>query len=241
MVAIYRIAELNIKITTKFDYTTEYLKDYLVDSETYDFEVEISDEEIKKAYQEFPEIHYVLHENLCIYREICNTILSRYNGLLFHASAICVDGNAYLFTAPSGTGKSTHSRLLKEYLGDRLVYINDDKPLLRFNEEEKSFYVYGTPWNGKHKLGENIKAPLKSICILTRGEVPEIKKIDIFKALPSVITQTLRWEDDNSADNYLDLLDKFSQSVDFYILKCNISIDSAKCSYEGMMKDNKGE
>jgi hypothetical protein len=235
MVAIYRIAELNIKISTRFDYTTKFLQDYLVESEEYDFSVEVSDEDIKKAYQEFPEVHYIIHENLCIYREICNTILSRYNGVLFHASAVCVDGKAYMFTAPSGTGKSTHSRLLKEYLGDKLKYINDDKPLLRYDEENKVFNVYGTPWNGKHRLGENIKEPLKAICILTRGEIPSIKKVDIFHALPSVITQTLRWTDDSSADIYLDLLDKFSQSVDFYLLKCNISTDSAKCSYEGMM------
>jgi serine kinase of HPr protein (carbohydrate metabolism regulator) len=57
-----------------------------------------------------------------------------YDTFLFHGSAIAVDGVGYLFTAKSGTGKSTHARLWRELLGARAVMVNDDKPLLRVTE-----------------------------------------------------------------------------------------------------------
>jgi hypothetical protein len=127
--------------------------------------------------------------------------------LLFHASAVCIDGNGYIFTAPSGTGKSTHTAYLKQLLGERFKYINDDKPLLRFNEKENCFYVYGTPWDGKHHRSENIKAPLKAVCFITRGE-PQVIKIDVINAIPLLMEQTMRWHDDKSQDYYLEMLNK---------------------------------
>ena len=90
-----------------------------------------------------------------------------YDTILFHGSVIAVDGIGYLFTAKSGTGKSTHTRLWREYFGDRAAMVNDDKPLLKITDS--SVIAYGTPYNGKHRLGTNISVPLKAICILTRA------------------------------------------------------------------------
>ena len=101
-------------------------------------------------------------ERLAIYREIAERMVER-DVLLFHGSAILVDGVSYLFTAPSGTGKSTHARLWRENLpalGHTVSMVNDDKPLLKFTGE--GIFVCGTPWNGKHRLGENTIAPLRA-------------------------------------------------------------------------------
>jgi serine kinase of HPr protein (carbohydrate metabolism regulator) len=106
--------------------------------------------------------------------------LMRYNGLRIHASAVEVDGKAYLFSANSGTGKSTHTRLWREVFGDRAVMVNDDKPFLRMTEG--AVMVYGSPWNGKHGLGCNLSVPLKAVCILERGEENRIEKISAKQA-----------------------------------------------------------
>ena len=66
-----------------------------------------------------------------------------------------------MFTAPSGTGKSTHARLWREAFGERVVMINDDKPLLLVRPEGVT--VYGTPFRGKHGLGGDRSAPLRAI------------------------------------------------------------------------------
>ena len=79
-----------------------------------------------------------------------------------------MDGQAVLFTAKSGTGKSTHTKLWRDLFGERAVMVNDDKPLLRILKD--GVLVCGTPWDGKHRLSTNCALPLKAICILERGK-----------------------------------------------------------------------
>ena len=105
-------------------------------------------------------------EELAIYRQIAEQAPER-GVLLFHGSAVAVDGQTYLFTAKSGTGKSTHTRLWRQRFGDRALMVNDDKPLLRFTETE--VLVCGTPWNGKHHLSAPVQLPLKALCVLMRS------------------------------------------------------------------------
>ena len=105
-------------------------------------------------------------EELSVYRKIAERMLE-FDTFLFHGSCVSVDGEGYLFTAKSGTGKSTHTRLWREYLGERAVMVNDDKPLIR--ADGKGVTVFGTPYNGKHRLGANISVPLKAVCILERS------------------------------------------------------------------------
>ena len=106
-------------------------------------------------------------ETLAVYRKICSCLLDE-DILLFHGSVVSVDGIGYLFTAKSGTGKSTHTKYWREYFKDRAIMINDDKPLLEIKEDRVN--VYGTPWDGKHRLSCNTCVPLKAICILNRGQ-----------------------------------------------------------------------
>ena len=106
-------------------------------------------------------------ETLAIYRQLAEKLAER-NVLLFHGSALAMDGEAYLFAARSGTGKSTHARLWREAFGERVVMINDDKPLLQVGEE--GVRVFGTPWNGKHRLGNNASAPPEGPVLSGEGQ-----------------------------------------------------------------------
>ena len=112
--------------------------------------------------------------------------------------------------------------------------LNDDKPLIEIRDTGVT--IYGTPWNGKHRLGTNISLPLKAICILERGENNSIKKIAPYDAISTVITQTLRTNDLNEMDKMLSLTDKLLASVPFYRLKCNMNDDAAVVSYNAMAK-----
>ena len=89
-----------------------------------------------------------------------SSLLLENDGFVLHASALALNENAFLFSANSGIGKSTHTRLWKKVF-DGVTIINDDKPALRL--KSGLFYVYGTPWSGKSSLNENICVPLKSI------------------------------------------------------------------------------
>ena len=89
---------------------------------------------------------------------------------MLHASAVVVDGDAYLFSAPCGTGKSTHASLWLKYLKHKNPYIlNDDKPAIRIVND--NIYVYGTPFSGKTDKNKNEKANLKGIAFLEQSNL----------------------------------------------------------------------
>ena len=105
-------------------------------------------------------------ERSVIQRRVAEALAQR-DVLLMHGSTVAVDGRAYLFTAPCGTGKSTHTRLWREVFGDRAVMVNDDKPFLKLTGD--AALACGSPWTGKHGIGTNVCVPLSGICILSRG------------------------------------------------------------------------
>ena len=148
-----------------------------------------------------------------------------------------VDGEAYLFTAPSGTGKSTHTRLWREMLGERAVMINDDKPIVRYVDGD--FYVYGTPWNGKHRLDTNTRAKVKAICKIYQAKENVIEKAKPSDMLITLMNQTVRPCEEKKMDKLLAILDKMLTQVDLYSLGCNISREAAELSYNTMSKGEK--
>ena len=170
-------------------------------------------------------------ETLAVYRKLCD-ILLRYDILLYHGSVVAVDGKGYLFTAKSGTGKSTHTRLWRDYFGARAVMINDDKPLIRITDT--AVIVYGTPWNGKHHLSTNTSVPLKAICILNRGTKNEIHSISKQEAYPMLIQQTNRPADTAKMKTVLELIDKMCEHIGLYSLRCNMDPDAASTAFSGM-------
>lgn len=107
-----------------------------------DFEREKSAREDTKEGIPIRQFSDAYLETLAVYRKIADYLLSC-DTLLFHGSVIAVDGEGYLFTAKSGTGKSTHTRLWREYFGERAVIVNDDKPLLHITDSGVT--AYGTP------------------------------------------------------------------------------------------------
>ena len=175
--------------------------------------------------------------SLILFRKI-SEIMPKYNTILFHGSVLAIDGKGYLFTAPSGTGKSTHTRLWKEYFKDRVIVVNDDKPFLKIEEDE--VFAYGTPWDGKHRLSSNIKVPLKGICILSQNKENWIKKIDSKNVYPYLYNQVYHiLNERENAIKTLQIFDKLLKIVPIYKMGCNISYDAVKTSYLGMIGEEK--
>lgn len=216
------------------DYRTNAAPEMTVSTTLADIEEEglLSDQERK--LEGLPEYHFdhPYLETLAVYRQIATALLSR-GVMLIHGSVIAVDGEGYMFTALSGTGKSTHVRLWRELFGKRAVMVNDDKPLVRVSES-KSPLVYGTPWDGKHHLSTNIAVPLRVIVLLERGIDNEIHPISAEEAFPTLLQQSFRPDDPMLTVQALQLLSLLSQKVRFYRLHCNMKPDAARVAYEGM-------
>jgi len=239
------LAEKKINIYPVFDYLAEYCQSYLaetvddsdadyiigIEQSDIDFERIKSAEEDKKEglpVREFPPEYL---ETLAAYRKIAENLLQD-NVLLFHGSVIAVDGEGYLFTAKSGTGKSTHTGLWREHFGSRAVIVNDDKPLLHITTDGVT--AYGTPWDGKHRLSANISVPLKAVCLLNRGERNEIKRIDKREAFVMLCQQSNRPSQPNALMQTLSLIEKLGSTVALYSLSCNMEPEAAIVAYEGM-------
>ncbi|MDD3340375.1 MAG: hypothetical protein PHS82_16165 [Lachnospiraceae bacterium] len=176
-------------------------------------------------------------ETLAVYRKIAEQMID-YDTLLFHGSVIAVDGVGYLFTAKSGTGKSTHTKLWRQHFADRAVMVNDDKPLLHIAED--GIKVYGTPWDGKHRLSNNITVPLKAVCILNRDKTNHIEKVSGKDVYPLLLQQTYRSKDPVRMIHTLKLLDRLIQNTSIYSLGCNMEPEAAIVSYEGMQETKQG-
>lgn len=235
------LADFCVEINSIYKTTRTFCRDYLCEG-TPEFSVTISPKDItfereKSAKEDKLEGIPVRQfsdeylETLAVYRKICTHLLER-EVLLFHGSAIAVDGVAYLFTAKSGTGKSTHTALWRQVFGERAVMINDDKPLLKIMPE--GVLVCGTPWNGKHGLGCNKMVPLKAICVLERAEQNAITPMDAAEALPMLMQQSFRTGTPGGTVLLFDILDKLTKRVQLYRLGCNMDPQAAIVAYEGM-------
>lgn len=170
-------------------------------------------------------------ESLAIYRKLCEKILDR-NCVLFHCSAVAVDGKAYLFTAASGTGKSTHTRMWRQHFGGRAVMVNDDKPILRIKDD--GIYVCGTPWCGKHGLQTNVEVPVQGICILRRGEENMIRKISAIDGYPDLYKQTYRPGEKDKMLKTLSMIKQMAERLPLYEMHCTISEEAAVMAWERM-------
>ncbi len=242
------MAEFSIQIAGRtalvhslFESTRDYCKAYLTE-EAPDFSVTVTRQDLEREQAElkaealregirvrvFPEPFL---ERSVIQRNVAEQLLSA-DTLLFHGSAVAVDGVGYLFTANCGTGKSTHTRLWRQVFGDRAVMINDDKPFLRITEE--GVLACGAPWSGKHGLDTNIAVPLKGICILERGRENRIRPITPEEALPMLEKQGCEPMGPGCMAHYRVLIRALSEAVPLWKMQCSKDPLAAQVAYDAM-------
>ena len=239
MEGLYRLADLNVAFCTRFRRLHDMCRDYRA-SGLPDIVISVSETDVQKervhsaqaaltdgrAVPDWPEEYL---ETLAAYRALSEK-LPEHGGFLIHGSAVAAEGQAYVFTAPSGVGKSTHARLWREMLGERARMINDDKPLVRLTS--CGARVYGTPWDGKEHLSANTSAPLKAICVLTRGKTNRILSLSRRDALPLLIPQIYRPAGRDSLRKTLALIDRLDCGL--YLLSCNMKPEAARVAWEAM-------
>lgn len=199
-----------------------------------DIELDLPFEQIIDAQKRFPQLTFAECEYMLLGERFYTKLLD-YNGFLLHSSAVAYKDNAYLFSAPSGTGKSTHVSIwLKVFEGCECI--NDDKPALRFIDGV--FYACGTPFSGKTDTSCNKCVPLKGICVLSRNEHNSIEPMPASMGVYHILNQTIRPKQQSSMNSLLNLIDLLSKNVSIYSLKCNMQDEAAYVSYKGMQKED---
>lgn len=228
-----RIADLTAQLDNRYAFVEQQCRDYLASPEAkadivatatqaqIQAEMALDDTGKNEGYA----------ESICLYRSIAGQ-LHAFDAFLMHGAVIGFEGKAYAFLAQSGTGKSTHIRLWRQYLRDGVLPVNGDKPILR--RKDGGFLAYGTPWAGKEGWQRNLCLPLAGICLLARGEENDIRTLQPQDALSGLMRQIYLPPDPIGALATMDLIDCFANNVPIYALHCNMTEDAVKTSFEAM-------
>lgn len=242
MTETYLFAEHIVKLDTLHKFVHKQCEHYRYNgSDNADITIKISqldiDCERKKSERENSlEVNTVRRfadyylESLAVHRKFSESIIND-GYFLFHGSVVAVDDIGYLFTAKSGTGKTTHTNLWLKYFGNRAEIINGDKPIIKISHGISAF---GTPWCGKENLNSNKSVPLKAICILNRDTVNHIEHISKKQAYPLLLQQCYRPENPAKMSASLSLLDKLCENVKIFSLGCNMEISAAITAFNSM-------
>ncbi|MBQ9132523.1 MAG: hypothetical protein IJX62_08660 [Clostridia bacterium] len=230
---VIELAGIRVRIENRYEFVQRQCRSFICEGEDAAFAVSVTAEEILEEQKngDFSEGYC---ESICAYRHICEK-LSDYGVFLMHSSILEVDGYAYAFTAKSGVGKSTHTRLWLKNVPHARV-LNGDKPLLRL-ELDGSLTAFGTPWNGKENWGENISAKLAAICFLERGEVNAIRPAGENEIVTRLMHQLYLRGTRASVTQQLQMMDALIRAVPFYVLACTISDEAALLAWNTMKKD----
>lgn len=230
-----RIAELNIRIHNLYPYVERFCADYRAEFDKADIEVAVPAEEIERERAQNPTAFSAGYsESICVYRQIALQ-LPMFGAFVFHASVVECDGRAYAFAAPSGTGKSTHTKLWLKVFGDRARVLNGDKPIFRLTDG--GWHAYGTPWQGKERWGVNAHAPLQALCFLTRSAQNTIVPLGDEEAVGRLFHQVILPESAEMTERFLGLLDDMITKTPVYLLACNMEDEAATVALSGMQKE----
>lgn len=233
--AIYEIAGIRVALEPPDPYTENYIREYQVDGTCADAQLTVSPEdvELERGFQ--PEAHLGILNCCAVLRKMSRLILDDYNGILIHAAAILYQGKAYLFLAPSGTGKTTHIMLWKKCLGEQMQILNGDKPFLRLHAG--GITVYGSPWQGKERYGINSSAPLGGVFLLNRGTENTVRRASVPEMIPGIVRATVFPEDAQGRNKVLDFVSAICEQVPTGVLHCNME-DEAVYTVQRFMDEN---
>lgn len=159
-----------------------------------------------------------------------------FGAFLMHGAAIAVDDKGIVFTAPSGTGKTTHViKWLRKYPGTYMV--NGDKPFILTAKDDRPVMVCGSPWAGKEDLGSNTMVPLKAIVLMERAEENTIKKVSFSEAFISLYPQIYRPMDPEKMRKTLRMIQSLDGQISFYRFYFNnLKEDCFQVAYEAIME-----
>ena len=159
-----------------------------------------------------------------------------FSTMLIHSSALVYDGGAYLFSADSGVGKSTHTRLWLQAFGDTVHILNDDKPVVKLCDDKA--VCYGTPFDGGSGIALNETYPLGAIVFVERGEENSVRVPTSKEVIQKLYFQTARFVGMKTAEEMLINFDLLIGKTKFYVLTCNMDISAAYTARRAIVDRN---
>ncbi|MCD7845206.1 MAG: hypothetical protein LUG57_05020 [Oscillospiraceae bacterium] len=230
------LAGVPMEIRSRYNYCRWFCRDYLTDRPPV-FSVYAEDDRIAELKEFSPELRDEFLERDAIYSAIASR-LSALNRVTLHGACISYRGRGYLFAAASGTGKSTHIGLWKQYVGEGVDIVNGDKPIFHVQEGDGQTKItaYDTPWCGKEGWNRKHSAQMGAICFISRSEDGKnhIRPVEPEEAVSLLLRHMFHPYEPEATGRMLELLDKIIETLPLYDLRCDMSEDAVRCSFEAL-------
>lgn len=238
---ILRVANRNILIRCVYPGTYNMCRPYWAkDDAVSDAEIDVDESMIRAETDRIRQtdrqrLNAKTAEKMLVHRLLSEELLS-FDTLLMHGAVVALDRAAYMFTAQSGTGKTTHIQSWLENIGGAYV-VNGDKPFIIVREAGKAPLACGSPWAGKENLQTNAIVPLKAIVLLERAEGNRMERISFTQAFPLLLQQVYRPDDEEKMRKTLRLMQRLSSAVSFWRFQCNnFKEDCFDVAYNALVK-----
>lgn len=152
-----------------------------------------------------------------------------HQGIVIHAAAIEWEGQGIIFSAPSGTGKTTQANLWRKYKGARII--NADRPAVRAGDNKA--YVYGTLWNGSSEKYKNRSLPLTGIILLEQAKENSIRRLDPKEAAARLMPRCfLPYYEEEIMELAFQNIEKIIAVTPVYLLKCRPDGEAVEIVYQ---------
>lgn len=165
-------------------------------------------------------------------QEILRYALLFHDGTIIHASSLAYDNKGLMFSAPSGTGKSTHTELWTKHVPGTVI-VNDDMPIVRI--ENNVPYLYGAPWSGKNSIHKNLRVPLKGLVFIQRDVTCSLSPVEPLDAVWELFEAIRKPVVPELAEKNIDIIARIVELLPAYRLRCNISEEAVKTSMQAII------
>lgn len=222
---IYEIAGLKVEMEPRFGRLTKQCEGYRSSGTPVMTLMPDPRDEAQVQVPTQEEREYILHS-----AAFCREII-QHGRFFLHASAVVCGGGAYLFSGPSGIGKSTHTAMWQK-LFPGIQILNDDKPVIW--PEKGKISAWGTPFSGRTDLQRNLGVPLMGICFLKQARENRIRPVAETEALALILNNTWRPKDDKTMNLLLNGIQQVVEEIPIFELSCTTDPEAAQLSYATM-------
>lgn len=228
------IAQVGFTIEFSHFKTALLCRDYLTKEEgSIYLNISDADLEYEKSFYTSPNTAHGedFYESQALFRKVTELLVEQ-NTILMHGAVVALDNQGYMFTAPSGIGKTTRTKLWLKAYPDSII-VNGDKPLIRIQNSHA--IAFGTPWCGKEGQSKNTKVPLRAIFLLERSQEMDsssIEEVTAKQAFPVLVQQSYRPNDTEKLIRTMHLLKALDGKIKFYKFRSAPTVESVRLAYE---------
>ena len=164
-----------------------------------------------------------------------NYLMIKDNCFAIHTSANVFGDKTLIFLGESGTGKSTHTRLLRERYPESFL-LNDDSPFIKV-EKDGSVMVYGSPWSGKTPCYKNEQHHLYGIVRLSQAPYNKIRKLSPMESIGALLPSAPPMLNycDETTDALYGYISDILETVPVYHLECLPDTAAAELSHDTLL------